>query len=300
METQTIVNTTPRRFTKNVKEVNNETKTSTAERLQIAPHSRKNKLRIEAHRGFGRYEPENTLQAFARAIDEGLDGIELDVWLSKDKFPVVIHTGSYEEEGYVKFDDGTNKLIYEMTLKEIRSKKILKGHIIPTFEEVLRLAKGRICVNIEFKGEDLELTDVVAAYVSDFDMLDQVQFSSFNWKFCDAIRNSLKNLEIEATIPFSFLIWEPEVLEADPFTIGQAGDGITIEYNLIETHRELVSKIAEEALRKGFKLKIYFPFSYIEDFEVFRNMEALGVDTAITNEPYLMCQYYQENHNRSE
>ena len=78
-------------------------------------------MRIEGHRGLGSFEPENTLQAFARAIDEGLDGIELDVanlqhnprlsslqvWLTTDKVPIVIHSHSVDgNAGYVDFDDG--------------------------------------------------------------------------------------------------------------------------------------------------------------------------------------------------
>jgi len=56
----------------------------------------------------GRYEPENTLQSFARSIDEQLDGIELDVWLTRDKIPVVIHSKVIDGvSGYITFDDGT-------------------------------------------------------------------------------------------------------------------------------------------------------------------------------------------------
>ena len=44
-----------------------------------------------AHRGASAYEPENTLRAFARAIDMGATLIELDIHLSRDGQPVVIH-----------------------------------------------------------------------------------------------------------------------------------------------------------------------------------------------------------------
>ena len=49
------------------------------------------KTKIFAHRGASGYAPENTLEPFALAITQGADGIELDVQLTKDGIPVVIH-----------------------------------------------------------------------------------------------------------------------------------------------------------------------------------------------------------------
>lgn len=187
------------------------------------------------------------------------------------------------------------ELVYEMNLKELRSKRILKGHMIPTLDEVLRLTKGKICVNIEFKGEDHELIPVVLKAVKDQDMLEQVQFSSFFWDFCKTLRLAIKAQEIETNVPFSFLIWEPEALESGNPFLGQEGDGITLEWTLLETHRDLVKNVAEEALNKGYKLKFYYPYSNIEDFDGYKTLEELGVDTVITNEPFLMKDFYQDN-----
>ena len=46
---------------------------------------------IFAHRGASGYAPENTMDAFKLAVKQGAEGIELDVQLSKDGIPVVIH-----------------------------------------------------------------------------------------------------------------------------------------------------------------------------------------------------------------
>ena len=48
-------------------------------------------MHIIAHRGASAYEPENTLRAFQRAMDMGATMIELDVYLSRDGYPVVMH-----------------------------------------------------------------------------------------------------------------------------------------------------------------------------------------------------------------
>ena len=54
---------------------------------------------IIGHRGASALAPENTLAAFARALDDGADGIELDVRLAKDGVPVVIHDATLRRTG---------------------------------------------------------------------------------------------------------------------------------------------------------------------------------------------------------
>lgn len=57
---------------------------------------------IIGHRGASALAPENTLAAFARAFDDGADGIELDVRLARDGVPVVIHDASLSHTGRLK------------------------------------------------------------------------------------------------------------------------------------------------------------------------------------------------------
>ena len=55
------------------------------------------KIKVWAHRGASGYAPENTMDAFRKAIEMKADGIELDVHLTKDGEVVVIHDEvSYE------------------------------------------------------------------------------------------------------------------------------------------------------------------------------------------------------------
>ena len=79
------------------------------------------KTKIFAHRGASGYAPENTLEAFTLAITQGADGIELDVQLTKDGIPVVIHDETIdrvtEKKGWVK----------DYTLKELKKLTVLKN-----------------------------------------------------------------------------------------------------------------------------------------------------------------------------
>jgi len=264
------------------------------EKLLLAPDGRRNKMRIEGHRGMGRFEPENTLQSFARSIDEELDGIELDVWLTRDKIPVVIHARVVDGVGgYITFDDGTERPVYEMNFREIRSKKILNGHIVPTLDEVFRITKDRICVNVEFKGEDLNGAMEVMKLCKAHNNFHQVHFSSFNWKFAEALDAARETLNISSRQAFGFLTTTLDIKES--FSIGKSGDGVTFGFDLIHANKDAFKDLAKEIIRNGFRPKVYFSFKHTEIYQDYDLLDSYEIDTVITNEPFLMRRYYEQS-----
>jgi glycerophosphoryl diester phosphodiesterase len=98
-----------------------------------------------AHRGASGYEPDNTIRAFDKAIELGADMIELDINLSSDGVPVVIHDRQIE---------GTP--VTELALSELKRFDVGKGERIPTFQEAIDCVKGRCRLYIELKGEGTE------------------------------------------------------------------------------------------------------------------------------------------------
>lgn len=105
-----------------------------------------------AHRGLYDNEkvPENTMESFRKAIEAGY-GIELDVWLTKDKKLVVFHDNDTSRLC------GTKKRVKDSTFDELRELRLLDTDCrIPTFEEVLKLVDGRVPMVIEIKGEDVD------------------------------------------------------------------------------------------------------------------------------------------------
>ncbi|RXT14919.1 glycerophosphodiester phosphodiesterase [Ammoniphilus sp. CFH 90114] len=141
--------------------------------------------KIFAHRGASHIYPENTMPAFKEAIRRGAHGLELDVQLSKDGHPVVIH-----DESLNRTTNGTG-LVKHSTLKEL--KELSAGawfhprysHLrIPTLDEVLLRARtSPILLNIEMKNllirsENLE--EAIIQLVLKYDLLDRVILSSFN------------------------------------------------------------------------------------------------------------------------
>lgn len=101
-----------------------------------------------AHRGLFNNQgnaPENSMEAFRAAIDEGY-GIELDVRLTKDGEVVVFHDGSLDRMC------GLSASVSSMTLAELRMQRLLESdETIPLFGEFLSMVGGRVPLLVEFK-----------------------------------------------------------------------------------------------------------------------------------------------------
>ena len=103
------------------------------------------KFMIIGHRGAAGLEPENTLRSFARAIDIGVDAIELDVYCVDGEL-VVIHDDTLERTTNGRGD------VMASSFGALRRLDAGHGERIPTLAEVLQLAQSRVLVNIELKG----------------------------------------------------------------------------------------------------------------------------------------------------
>jgi len=139
-----------------------------------------------AHRGAKGYEPENTLQAFQKALDLNADGIELDVHLSADGHIIVIH-----DETIDKMTNGKG-FVNTLSLPELKSFLIDGKHEIPTLKEVFDLVNKKCFINIELKDADT-LTKVVSLidkYVSEKKWsYDHFIVSSFDWNALLEVHN---------------------------------------------------------------------------------------------------------------
>ena len=136
------------------------------------------------HRGAAGHEPENTLRGFRRAMELGADMVELDVQLCGSGELVVIHDGTVD-----RTTDGTGE-VAEMTLDELRGLDAGMGERIPTLQEVIDLATGRMGINIELKGPGTAgpaLEHILRAVVGGWKMTD-FHVSSFRLEELSAIR----------------------------------------------------------------------------------------------------------------
>jgi len=99
------------------------------------------------HRGAKGYVTENTLESIQKALDLGVDGIEIDVHVCKTGELVVFHDFTLD-----RITDGTGE-IGKFSLSELKQLKVENLYSIPTLTEVLDLIDNKIFINIELKGE---------------------------------------------------------------------------------------------------------------------------------------------------
>ena len=139
-------------------------------------------IRITAHRGDSSHEHENTVAAFESAIKSGADAIELDLRRTADGVIVVHHDSSIAKLG---------ESIRIMNLPEAQATARVAGFELPTFEEVLKLCRGRVVADIELKegGYESEVLDTTARLLTS----DGYVFRSF----ADSVVARLKQLSPE-------------------------------------------------------------------------------------------------------
>lgn len=137
-----------------------------------------------AHRGFSGQYTENTMKAFEKAYEEGADGIELDVRLTKDAEVVIFHDPDID-----RMTEGKGA-VNEYTLEELRSypiithplQKNIKQEVIPTLSEYLEWVEDKpLLTNIELKSiqKNYRLELRVAEAIQTFKMEERVIISSF-------------------------------------------------------------------------------------------------------------------------
>jgi len=99
------------------------------------------------HRGAKAYAPENTLSSFRKALELGVDMVEFDVRITKDKYPIVIH------DNYLKRLTQKRGRIDRMTLRQVKELKVHEGETIPTLGEVLEVIDSKVGLDIEIKSK---------------------------------------------------------------------------------------------------------------------------------------------------
>jgi len=104
---------------------------------------------VVAHRGDWRNAPENSIQAIENSIKMGVDMVEIDVRMTKDGELVLMH-----DETVDRTTTGKGK-VTELTLAELQQLYLRNGanhpthHRIPTLEEAMLAAKGKVLINLD-------------------------------------------------------------------------------------------------------------------------------------------------------
>lgn len=142
---------------------------------------------VEGHRGACALYPENTLLSFEKAIEMGVDAVEFDIWLSRDKVPVLMHDGNPWRTC------GVDSHLRNMTLAEIKKLdpcsfrkfgELFRGQVqVPTLYELLDLVKAKrpaLKLGVEIKEYTEETVDITVKALKEYGVFENCWFYAFN------------------------------------------------------------------------------------------------------------------------
>tara|TARA_B100001741_G_scaffold58974_1_gene46268 strand:- start:835 stop:1548 length:714 start_codon:yes stop_codon:yes gene_type:complete len=220
---------------------------------------------VIGHRGAMGYVAENTIPSIEKAIELGVDGIEIDIFKCASGELVVFHDVKLD-----KLTDLTGK-IEEKSLDSLKKAKVLGAYQIPTLNEVMNLIDGRLILNIELKGSETAIptNDLLRDYFKKSSWNpSKIIISSFKWDELNLFYNLNKEVPIA-------VLTDGDPLAALPFAKKVKAYAINPKYSLLTKTN---SKIIKD---EGIKL---FPWT-VNELDDIKFMISLGVDGIITNFP---------------
>ncbi|MBZ4687413.1 MAG: hypothetical protein JG764_1046 [Clostridiales bacterium] len=230
-------------------------------------------MKIIGHRGIPSRAPENTLEGFELALKLGVDGLELDVQLTKDGVPVVIHdeqvNRTSNSHGYVK----------DYTYQELRLLDFgcsfsseFKGLKIPALEEVLQLLHDYdTYLNLELKSGIIRyegIEEKVIELVEKYDYVEKTVISSFNHY------SLLKCKEISSKIRTGTLYFAGLV---EPWIYAKRIDSEFIHPYYYNINLDIVQGAHENGVG-------VFPF-VVNDVRLAKKFQEMNVDGIFTDNP---------------
>ncbi len=232
-----------------------------------------------AHRGASSAAPPNTLSAFEKALELGADGVELDIHLSADGLPVVIHDFTVDAT-----TDGCGK-VTDMTLAQLQEldagstfDPAFAGEPIPSLEQVFETVGDRLLLNVELKTtrlRDYGLERAVIAAIERHGLSgDRVLISSFNPFALRRIKRIAPHLP-------TGLLYAPNL----PLPLRRAWLAPLCPHEARHPAHSMVNaRYVAWARRQGYLINAWT----VDDPNDMRRLISLGVDGIITNLPDLL------------
>ena len=223
---------------------------------------------VIAHRGGRANKPENTLAAFRNSTELGVDWLEFDVQRTKDGVLVVIHDVTVE-----RTTSGAGR-VADLTFDELRRLDAGEGEQVPTFREVIDLAKqAEVGILPEVKSPHLYpgIEAELLAEIEQADYLARTGIQSFD----HAILESVLAIKPQAQVCPLYGLWKlslrnPQVASAK--TLCPMGEMVMLNPWMIR-----------QAHSQG--RQVYVWFGVIEHPLVMRILLAMGVDGLMVDNP---------------
>jgi glycerophosphoryl diester phosphodiesterase len=223
-------------------------------------------MMIMGHRGAAALEPENTLLSIARAMEIGVDAVEIDVHLSKDKELVVIHDATLD-----RTTNGSGPVAH-YTLKELKELNAGKGETMPTLQEVIDYTGKKVRLVIELKEGGTERA--VVEMIGKNDLHDNAYVISFWHRLVKTVK------EMDSDIQTGVLLVGCPV---DTSVATQASaDALVMRYTFVD------KQFVEIAHKEGLKVFIW----NIDDRHIIRPYADMAVDGIGSNDPRVLVEYF--------
>jgi glycerophosphoryl diester phosphodiesterase len=240
--------------------------------IKTTPGGRSGPL-IIAHRGASAYAPENTVAAYELALDQGADLLEMDVHLSADDQPVMIHDFTLE-----RTTDGRGR-VREHTVRELKRLdagswfgRQYQGQRLQTLQEVVERFKERTRFAIELKGgSDFYpgIEERVVSLLQIYDVAERCLVLSFDHRALAKVR------EMDPTIRTGALVAHRPI---DPSGLEGIATALCPAANLLTEEDTL------RAMTAGLDTYVWV----VNDVATMDRMIALGVTGILTDRPDLL------------
>lgn len=224
---------------------------------------------VIAHRGASADEPENTLRAFQRAIEQDAQMIELDLDQSADGHVIVMHDATLERTTNLR------GRVAELSLAEIRKADAGKGERVPTLDEVLDLTLGKVRLYLEIKEARAAANTLktIRARRCETD----VMLASFDLALMKQLGEEVNDMELGLILGTPSLDPRVRWREAFPWRAFKS-----YNYQVLCMQVELCfGYLARGRTATGKRLYVWTA----DDERQFAQMQALGVDGIVTNRP---------------
>ena len=253
-----------------------------------SPAAQSKTILVSAHRGGAALAPENTLASFRNGIALGADFIEMDVHLTKDGVPVVIHDPTID-----RTTDGSGR-VADLTLAQLQSFNAAakfpgaaEKQVVPTLAQVLDLAQPtNVGLEIEIKatadnqryaGIEQKVVDEVAAR----GMRDRVRIMAFEFDTLQRVRAIDPKIKTTALFTTDYFrshdIDQPAAVIDD---VASFADGIGVNKDL------LTPKLVQEAHNRKMSVGVWTVDTEAEMIKFIK----MDVDSITSNRPDLVKQ----------
>jgi len=220
---------------------------------------------VIGHRGAMGHETENTLASIQKALDLGVDMIEIDVFKISTGEVVVFHDKTVD-----RLTNGPGN-IEEYNISDLSRLTLDGGHKIPMLQDVLKLIDNKVALNIELKGDNTadKVNHTIDFYTKSRGWSpENFIISSFNWEELRVMRKLNDSVAIA-------ILTEDNPLDA--LAIGKELNAVAINPYFENLDADVVMKIKQA----GFKIYTWT----VNEPEDIAEMKNLGVDGIITNFP---------------